>query len=289
MKKILLLSLLLFAMTHAQEYVPKVMSITFHISNYKYGYDVSNADEWNASMTGVHMEENWDDLLLGDNDVGPFMIELKDENGTVLRKKRFSPPRPWEEPYDWVSFEQRLTYYVEGRYVALTYISETPDTERYKDTGEYVWIEHSNTTLLVVDLQGRLCNNDGNCNINSENYLSCPEDCMIYENDGYCSKMSGDGICDPDCAYRWDTDCPVDDTANVTIKSWTGDELLPNYSNYTPPESKTRYCKGPNDRECIKPYPTFTPIFYVFVLAVVAVTGLAVYAAYKFMKKGEVE
>jgi hypothetical protein len=63
------------------------------------------------------------------------------------------------------------------------------------------------------------------CNLNlvcdsNENYKSCPQDCKSGGKDNYCDKVS-DGICDPDCTFEEDKDCPKKEiklVANETKK-----------------------------------------------------------------------
>ncbi|MCX6802466.1 MAG: hypothetical protein NT067_05150 [Candidatus Diapherotrites archaeon] len=62
-----------------------------------------------------------------------------------------------------------------------------------------------NKPIAFIDLKSRLCNSDGKCD-STENYLSCPADCPMGEEDNYCLPYS-DSICDPDCVAGLDKDC----------------------------------------------------------------------------------
>jgi len=54
-----------------------------------------------------------------------------------------------------------------------------------------------------------LCNNNGICEINFENFLNCKKDCPSGSKDNYCDKVE-DKICDPDCSNKEDIDCRED-------------------------------------------------------------------------------
>jgi hypothetical protein len=63
---------------------------------------------------------------------------------------------------------------------------------------------------LLLSKEISLCNNNGICETDFENFLSCPQDCPLDKNDSYCLKEA-DGICDKDCFEGVDPDCWVDD------------------------------------------------------------------------------
>ncbi|MEM4347059.1 MAG: hypothetical protein QW802_00525 [Candidatus Altiarchaeota archaeon] len=73
-----------------------------------------------------------------------------------------------------------------------------------------------NKDMEIFSTKIQLCNNDNVCDINYENFLSCPEDCPLDKKDGICIKEA-DKICDPDCAEGVDPDCKaVPTTIEIT-------------------------------------------------------------------------
>lgn len=59
--------------------------------------------------------------------------------------------------------------------------------------------------IISQNLIGTVCNNNLKCEA-SENYASCPTDCISGSRDNYCDGVV-DGRCDPDCAVSGDKDC----------------------------------------------------------------------------------
>ena len=84
----------------------------------------------------------------------------------------------------------------------------------YYENVSRIDVYYKNSSVLSENISSYLCNEDGVCN-DYENYLSCPTDCLFYENDSLCLGVEGaygvsvdfweDGYCDPDC-YN-DNDC----------------------------------------------------------------------------------
>ncbi len=142
----------------------------------------------------------------------------------------------------------------------------------------YLVIKHNDTILRTIDLKDYFCDRNGFCEPPREGYLSCPEDCPVYAKDDYCSRISGDGKCDPDCGNKWDNDCPIDRTTNASIISYTMADF-----NYTEYEQRYLNKSGNGDEGGV--LPPINP-FYV-VIAVLAI-GLC-YWLFRQFRKDEVK
>ncbi len=97
---------------------------------------------------------------------GDYYLEFIMENGTVIKKGNFDITK--------------------GK-IVLEYSEDIEDLVVKKDNEE----------LLRFDLKQVLCNHDGVCD-DSENFFSCPDDCISGSDDGVCDGIK-DGIIDPDC------------------------------------------------------------------------------------------
>jgi putative hemolysin len=67
--------------------------------------------------------------------------------------------------------------------------------------------------LMKLDFGVGSCG-DGVCSL-GENYENCPEDCPSGSFDMYCDGVK-DGICDPDCTPKTDSDCLATTTTTTT-------------------------------------------------------------------------
>ncbi len=76
----------------------------------------------------------------------------------------------------------------------------------YNEGMKYIKIHHNDTEKLYLNIQDSLCNNNGTCD-EYENFYSCPDDCPENSEDGICTSVSSDGVCDPDCHPSIDLDC----------------------------------------------------------------------------------
>ncbi len=74
----------------------------------------------------------------------------------------------------------------------------------YLEEAKTLSFEHGTKVLAKADLSA-LCSNNGKCE-EPENFVSCPQDCALDKEDGYCYAYK-DGVCDPDCAEGIDPDC----------------------------------------------------------------------------------
>ena len=140
---------------------------------------------------------------------GEYNIMLLDQNKTLLKTLYFNTmvDRIYDSPKP-VPITSKIGY------VRFDYYSEM----------RYLIIRKNETLLKTVDLETYFCNKNSVCNSPTENHLTCPDDCPAYVKDGYCSQISTDGKCDPDCGNRWDKDCPIDETTNAVIVSETYNE-----------------------------------------------------------------
>ncbi len=75
----------------------------------------------------------------------------------------------------------------------------------YNSNAVNLGIHQKGMRVLNLDLSF-FCNKNSRCDVN-ESYLSCPEDCLPYEKDGYCNYKPGKKKCDPDCKQNVDYDC----------------------------------------------------------------------------------
>ena len=69
---------------------------------------------------------------------------------------------------------------------------------------------------LLFSSEINLCNRDGLCQTENENYLSCPKDCPLEKTDEFCIKEE-DGTCDPDCLEGVDPDCKENSNTGVYL------------------------------------------------------------------------
>jgi hypothetical protein len=100
----------------------------------------------------------------------------------------------------------------------------------YSENVKKVVLLHNDKVIYSKDLE--FCDFDMLCE-ESENYLSCPNDCPSGSKDRYCDAIE-DGICDPDCGGRTDVDCtpPVVDITSPMKKNYSSMDglILINYT-----------------------------------------------------------
>lgn len=146
------------------------------------------------------------DYPLETDENGNYLVKLVDEKGITLyqhKTKKFNMElMPSREP--------ELGEMTEGEIVID--FDELYGTKKgqmffilpYLKEAKTLTFEHGTNILAKADLS-ILCNYNGKCE-ETENYLSCPEDCSLSEKDNYCLAYK-DGTCDPDCIEGIDPDC----------------------------------------------------------------------------------
>lgn len=131
---------------------------------------------------------------------GEHAIKLKDAQGRTLYQLQVYMHGIGFPPYgEEMSEEERKAFYesLEKNFLKTLYLP-------YFKEAVYITLEDSNGIVARFDLR-KLCNNNGVCE-ESENYLSCSNDCPLNKKDNYCLPLK-DSICDPDCSEGIDIDC----------------------------------------------------------------------------------
>ncbi len=185
MKKFLLLAFfaLLFSFSFAEESLVIQAKVTVF--------------DGNVAIDDIHVVHG----TPGENDAeGRHIAKLLDKDLETLYQLRFylekiEPTLPETIPPE--HYEEFIK--AETSYEALIFFP-------YFEEAELIAIGEIDGNLLgVIGLKGILCNGNGLCD-DGENFLSCPGDCPLQEEDNYCYPES-DGICDPDCITGLDADC----------------------------------------------------------------------------------
>lgn len=130
---------------------------------------------------------------INESDSDVFKIKILNENNEILYEK-------------WVYVSFFIFDIGEVNYSSLSFT--LPKLENVK-TFKLIYKGEEKFSLNLPSI---LCNNNKICD-NSENYLSCPDDCLINAKDGICMNAKEneekdyweDGVCDEDC-YK-DDDC----------------------------------------------------------------------------------
>jgi len=133
----------------------------------------------------------------------PYLVKLKDTQGKTLYQLQtflFSIETPGQglelDPdYD-------IEEFLENQKDNFHTIAFIP----FEEEQVYITLESAEGELGRFALH-ELCNSNGSCQ-ETENYLSCPNDCPLEEKDVYCFPAV-DEICDPDCLAEVDPDCMV--------------------------------------------------------------------------------
>ncbi|MFZ2455809.1 MAG: hypothetical protein WAX07_04980 [Candidatus Altiarchaeia archaeon] len=200
MKEKTLLFILLAALAGAA-YSDSMLSISLDV--YKNGSVVDN---------GIKIKNN---IATGTVFPGDYLLRITDEknrsvwekNITIVYAVHSDPPIA----IDHVLFEIIVPYGPQMRHFALY------KKEKLLFAG-------------VIDV----CNNDSQCDVLREDYLSCPGDCPIDKPEGTCLAYA-DGMCDPDCLRGIDPDCNMSQ-ALEGLQKGINDSAPTNQAGYNPAE-----------------------------------------------------
>jgi hypothetical protein len=251
MKEKTLLFILLAALAGAA-YSDSMLSISLDV--YKNGSVVDN---------GIKIKNN---IATGTVFPGDYLLRITDEknrsvwekNITIVYAVHSDPPIA----IDHVLFEIIVPYGPQMRHFALY------KKEKLLFAG-------------VIDV----CNNDSQCDVLREDYLSCPGDCPIDKPEGTCLAYA-DGMCDPDCLRGIDPDCNVSQTPAKIISGY------PDIQNRSDESEVTNLTDGNPAQENTKEKSTLPPTdpgyfsYLPYVAAIFAViAGLIYLSERKGIKK----
>ncbi|MFH1285322.1 MAG: hypothetical protein ABIH99_01945 [Candidatus Micrarchaeota archaeon] len=185
---------------------------------------------------------------------GPYAVQLLDKDNNIIEEVNFSVEFVmYKDPGGTIDIDK--TY----RWLAVRFNENA--TKLRVVHGNNILFEESNLPLAV-------CNRNGTCD-KYENIFSCPNDCSAKDEDNFCSALD-DGICDPDCSYVGDKDCPYDGRGLDDIK----DKPVPGSNNTKPPES------GLQLKDAVK-----AGVVLFSVLFLLALIGIAVFLVFRAVKR----
>ncbi|MBN2102239.1 MAG: hypothetical protein JW716_05205 [Candidatus Aenigmarchaeota archaeon] len=207
MKKIIFIMVLIGLLIMPGALAEPILKIEFDISN-----EGSVSDFSAVVMEGRPLPKN----------EGNLMVMIQDSKDNVL----------WDSGYD-------LDFYI---YDAAVMADEMRYTDKipYSSNMDKMTVIYNGVVIFSSDLD--ICDDNGACEGN-ENSLSCPSDCLPYEEDNLCIGES-DGVCDPDCLEGFDPDC-------IAVQDSCGDGECDtkNNENFA---SCPKDCSGSADGVCDK-------------------------------------